>query len=114
MKPAAFDYFAPSTVEGAVDLLQQHGDKAKILAGGQSLVPMMNFRVARPEVLIDINLIKNIAYIREEGDELAIGALTRQRDVELSPLVREKCPILADALSFVGTKNAPMTNTANA
>ncbi len=102
MKPATFDYFAPSTVAEAVDLLQQHGDKAKILAGGQSLVPMMNFRVARPEVLIDINRIKKIAYIREEGDELAIGALTRQRDVELSPLVREKCPILADALSFVG------------
>jgi carbon-monoxide dehydrogenase medium subunit/2-furoyl-CoA dehydrogenase FAD binding subunit len=102
MKPSAFEYFAPNTVEEALNLLERYGDEAKILAGGQSLVPIMNFRLGRPEVLIDINRVKELDYIREEGDELVIGALTRERDVELSPLVQEKCPILSKAISFIG------------
>jgi len=102
MKPSAFEYFAPTTVAEAINLLDSYGDEAKIIAGGQSLVPMMNFRLARPEVLIDINRIKELDYIREEGDELLIGALTRERDLELSPLVQERCPILAKAVSFIG------------
>ena len=102
MKPAAFEYLYPVSAAEAVDLLERYGEDAKIIAGGQSLVPMMNFRLARPEVLIDINRIKELDYIRKEGDELAIGALTRERDLETSPLVQEKCPILAKAVSLIG------------
>ena len=86
MKPSAFEYFTASTVAEAISLLERYEDEAKIIAGGQSLVPMMNFRVAQPEVLIDINGIKELDYIRQEDDEIVIGALTRERDVELSPL----------------------------
>ena len=100
MKPCAFEYYAPASVKEAIQLLSQ--DNAKILAGGQSLVPIMNFRLGRPEVLVDINGIKDLEYIREEGGELVIGALTRQRDAEISPLVRQKCPLLSDAISHVG------------
>ena len=108
MKPSAFEYFAPSTVQEAVALLEKYEDEAKILAGGQSLVPIMNFRLGRPEVIIDINGIKDLDYIMEEGDELRIGALTRERDLELSSLVQEKCPILAEAVSFIG--HVPIRN----
>jgi CO/xanthine dehydrogenase FAD-binding subunit len=100
MKPCAFQYFAPATVGEAINLLEQHD--AKILAGGQSLIPIMNFRLGRPETLVDINGIKELEYVREEGGELVIGALTRERDVELSPLVQRKCPVLAKAISYVG------------
>jgi carbon-monoxide dehydrogenase medium subunit/2-furoyl-CoA dehydrogenase FAD binding subunit len=102
MKPAAFEYFTPGNVAEAIELLERHGDEAKILAGGQSLVPMMNFRVARPEILIDINRIKELDYIREEGDELVIGALTRESALEKSSLIQKRCPILARAISFIG------------
>lgn len=102
MKPAEFNYFDPRSVAEAIGLLQQYGDEAKILAGGQSLVPMMNFRVARPKVLIDINKVEGLSYIREEGGEIAVGALTREREVETSALVREKCPILSEAISHIG------------
>lgn len=102
MKPTAFEYFTPSTVQEALQLLESQGDEAKIIAGGQSLVAMMNFRAARPEALIDINNIKELDYIREEGDELVIGALTRERTLEVSPLVKEKCPILAKAITHIG------------
>jgi CO/xanthine dehydrogenase FAD-binding subunit len=102
MKPAAFKYLDPVSTAEAVDLLERYGEDAKIIAGGQSLVPMMNFRLARPEVLIDINRIKGLDYIRREGDEIAIGALTRERDLQTSPLVQEHCPILAKAVSLIG------------
>jgi CO/xanthine dehydrogenase FAD-binding subunit len=108
MKPSAFEYFAPTTVNEAIALLEKYEDEAKILAGGQSLVPIMNFRLGRPEVLIDINKIKELDHIKEEGGDLLIGALTRERDLELSPLVQEKCPILAEAVSFVG--HVPIRN----
>lgn len=102
MKPCAFEYLSPQTVEEAIDLLDRYGDEAKIIAGGQSLVPMMNFRLARPEILIDINGIRELEYIKTEGDELVIGALTRERDIEQSPVVVEKWPILSKAISFIG------------
>jgi len=102
MKPSVFEYFTPFTVPEAVELLQRHGDEAKIIAGGQSLVPMMNFRVARPKALIDINKIRDLDYIREEKDELVIGGLVRERTLEVSPLVKKKCPILAEAISYIG------------
>jgi carbon-monoxide dehydrogenase medium subunit/2-furoyl-CoA dehydrogenase FAD binding subunit len=108
MKPNAFEYFAPNTVKEAVGLLEKYEDEAKILAGGQSLVPIMNFRLGRPEVLVDINGIKDLDYTKEEGEALFIGALTRERDLELSPLVKEKCPILAEAVSFIG--HVPIRN----
>jgi carbon-monoxide dehydrogenase medium subunit/2-furoyl-CoA dehydrogenase FAD binding subunit len=102
MKPCAFEYFNPQSVQEAIELLNRYGDEAKIIAGGQSLVPMMNFRLARPEILIDINAIKELEYIKTEGDELVIGALTRERDIEQSPLVVEKWPFLSKAISFIG------------
>ncbi len=108
MKPNAFEYFAPNTVKEAVGLLEKYEDEAKILAGGQSLVPIMNFRLGRPEVLVDINGIKDLDYIKGEGEALLIGALTRERDLEQSPLVKEKCPILAEAVSFIG--HVPIRN----
>jgi carbon-monoxide dehydrogenase medium subunit len=82
MKPAAFEYFAPRTVDHALDLLAEHGEEGKILAGGQSLVPAMNFRLARPAGLIDINRIAALDYVREEGGELCIGALARHARFE--------------------------------
>jgi CO/xanthine dehydrogenase FAD-binding subunit len=102
MKPTAFEYFTPSTVKEAIGLLKSEGDGAKILAGGQSLLAMMNFRAARPTALIDINKIKELDYIREEGNEIVIGALTRERTLETSPLIEEKCPILAKAITHIG------------
>ncbi|KKL77196.1 hypothetical protein LCGC14_2037310 [marine sediment metagenome] len=102
MKPCAFEYFNPQSVEEAIELLDRYGDEGKIIAGGQSLVPMMNFRLARPEILIDINGIKELEYIKTETDELVIGALTRERDIEQSPLVVEKWPILSKGISFIG------------
>jgi CO/xanthine dehydrogenase FAD-binding subunit len=102
MKPTAFEYFTPSTVKEALQLLKSEGDGAKILAGGQSLIAMMNFRAARPTALIDVNNIKELDYIREEGNEIVIGALTRERTIEISPLIKEKCPILAEAITHIG------------
>ena len=102
MKPSAFQYVAPGTVDEALKLLERYGDDAKILAGGQSLVPIMNFRLGRPGVLVDINGIREMDYIREEGGRLVIGSLTRERDVEMSPLVGKKCPLLAEAISHIG------------
>ena len=102
MKPCAFEYYTPQSVEEAIELLDRYGDEAKIIAGGQSLVPMMNFRLARPEILIDINAIQELEYIKSDGDELAMGALTRERDIEQSPLIIEKWPLLSKAISFIG------------
>jgi carbon-monoxide dehydrogenase medium subunit len=82
MKPVAFRYFAPDTIDGALDRLTEHGDEGKILAGGQSLVPAMNFRLARPSSLIDINRIGALDYVREEDGALRIGALARHRRFE--------------------------------
>lgn len=84
MKPAPFEYFRAYSAQEAVDLLVEHGEDAKILAGGQSLAPMMNFRLAHPTALIDINPVSGLDYIRREGDELCVGALTRHRSIEIS------------------------------
>ncbi len=102
MKPARFHYYDPETVEELISLLEQFGEEAKILAGGQSLVPLMNFRLARPQHLVDINKISSLDYIRQENHTLAIGALTRQRTVEMSALVRERNPILVEASRHIG------------
>jgi len=103
LKPARFEYAAPETLSEAVSLLQQHeDDDVKILAGGQSLVPLLNMRMARPGLLVDLNRIAELQYIREEGDWLAIGAMTRKRAVEESDLVRLRQPALLAATQLVG------------
>jgi CO/xanthine dehydrogenase FAD-binding subunit len=102
MKPPPFEYFAPNRTEEAIALLSEYGDAAKILAGGQSLVPMLNFRLARPQVLVDINRVDELAYISEFDKGIRIGALTRHRALETSPLVQAKCPILSFAARFIG------------
>lgn len=102
MKPPPFEYFDPGSVDEALALLGEHGEEAKPLAGGQSLVPLLNFRLARPRALIDLNRIPTLSYLREADGGLAIGAMTRQRAVERSPLVRERCPLLAEAMPLIG------------
>jgi aerobic carbon-monoxide dehydrogenase medium subunit len=101
MIPPAFEYLRPKTVPEAVALLQQHGDDAKILSGGQSLIPMMKLRLARPSHLIDINRISGLSYIKEDGGFLKIGGLTREAEVEASAVVRQKYPLLLDTATVI-------------
>lgn len=101
MKPALFEYTRPHSVEEALALLTQGGADAKVLAGGQSLVPMMNLRLARPSRLVDVNRIPGHDYIREEKDALVIGFLARHEDVRRSPLVRAHCPLVVAAYQYV-------------
>ena len=102
MKPASFDYHAPTTVDEALALLEANGPDSRLLAGGQSLVPMMNFRLAAPPVIVDLNRIPDLAYIEDHGDVVCIGAMTRQRAVESSALVADKLPVLSAAIKLVG------------
>jgi carbon-monoxide dehydrogenase medium subunit len=101
MIPPSFEYLRPKTVPEAVAMLQQHGDEAKILSGGQSLIPMMKLRLARPGFLIDINRIAGLSYVKEEGGYLKIGGLTREAELEASPLVHSKYPILLDTAHVI-------------
>lgn len=101
MKPAPFDYACPESVAEALALLAQHGGEAKLLAGGQSLVPLLNFRMLRPGVLIDINRVQELDFLEDEAGGLRIGALTRHRVIEASPLVRERFPVLSEAMAHV-------------
>jgi CO/xanthine dehydrogenase FAD-binding subunit len=102
MKPPRFDYLLPRSLDEALGILTQHGDQAKVLAGGQSLVPLLNFRLVRPTYLVDLNDIPGLDGIRVDGSRLAIGAMTRQRAVETSSVVRERCPLLAEAMPQIG------------
>jgi carbon-monoxide dehydrogenase medium subunit len=102
MKPPRFSYHDPTTRGEVLALLDTYTDDAKILAGGQSLLPLLNMRLAQPAHLVDINRVADLAYIREVEGGLAIGALTRHRDVERSELVRRRCPLLAEAMPFIG------------
>jgi aerobic carbon-monoxide dehydrogenase medium subunit len=102
MKPAKFDYHAPATVDEAVELLARYGGDAKVLAGGQSLVPLLNFRLARPAALVDVNRIAALAYVREVNGTVAFGAMTRQRTIEFSPVVAARLPLLREATRWVG------------
>jgi carbon-monoxide dehydrogenase medium subunit len=103
MKPPRFSYHDPATVEEALGLLAAHGDAARVLAGGQSLMPMLNFRLARPGHLIDVNRVAALATVSPGPDRgLRIGALVRQRTLERSPLIRERCPMIGQAMPFVG------------
>ncbi|HCF86891.1 MAG TPA: hypothetical protein DEV72_17045 [Ktedonobacter sp.] len=102
MKPPRFHYCAPDMLDEALALLDQYGEDTKILAGGQSLIPLLNMRLAGPQYLIDINHISELNYIEPEDGYLAIGANVRQRQVERSPLVREKHPLLAEVVQHIG------------
>jgi aerobic carbon-monoxide dehydrogenase medium subunit len=100
--PAAFDYVRAESAEEAISLIGQHGDESKFIAGGHSLLPMMKLRLAQPSVLIDIGRLSDLSYIRDGGDHVAIGALTRHMDVETSALLKEHVPLLAHAAGEVG------------
>jgi len=102
MIPAAFQYYAPTSIREATALLAQHGEDAKILSGGQSLIPMMKLRLAAPRCLIDINRVPGLAYIREAEGLLSIGALTRESDLEESDLIRTRYPVLHDTSKVIG------------
>jgi aerobic carbon-monoxide dehydrogenase medium subunit len=101
MKPAAFEYHRPATLEEALDRLAERGGEAKPLAGGQSLIPAMNFRLARPAVLVDLNRLTDLAYVRSDPEGLRIGAMTRQRGVETSELARRVAPLVHEAMPFI-------------
>lgn len=101
MIPGAFDYHSPTTLDEAIKLLADLGEDAKILAGGQSLIPAMRFRLAQPEVLIDINRVAGLDYLREENGHLAIGGMTRESALDESPLVQVKYPLLADTTATI-------------
>jgi carbon-monoxide dehydrogenase medium subunit len=101
MIPPPFEYLRPKSVPEAVAMLQQHGDNAKVLSGGQSLIPMMKLRLARPSHLIDINRIPGLSYIKEDGGFLKIGGLTREAELESSELVRSKYPLLLDTAKVI-------------
>ena len=101
MIPQSFEYFSPATISEAIALLQKHGDGAKILSGGQSLIPMMKVRLARPEYIVDINRIANLQYVKEEDGFLKIGGLTRESDLEVSNLIRSKYPIILDTAAMI-------------
>ena len=103
MIPAAFDYQRADSAEQAIALLTEHGDEAKLLAGGHSLLPLMKLRLASPSVLIDVGRLTELSYVRDAGDHVAIGALTRHRDLEISDLLQAEVPILAHAAGHVGS-----------
>jgi carbon-monoxide dehydrogenase medium subunit len=102
MIPAAFEYHAAKTVEEALRLLERHGDEAKLLAGGHSLLPMMKLRLAAPRFVVDIGRVKGLQYIREEGGHVAIGALVTHSDVAASDLLRARCPLLPETAEHIG------------
>ena len=102
MIPAQFEYVAPKTLEDALRLVERHGDEAKILAGGHSLLPLMKLRLAQPRYVIDIGRLRGMNYIREENGHIAIGALTTHAEIESSTLLRTKCPLLPETAAVIG------------
>jgi aerobic carbon-monoxide dehydrogenase medium subunit len=102
VKPAKFEYHAPASVDEALAILERYDGEARLLAGGQSLVPMMNFRLAQPRAIVDLNRIPELAFVDEEGEAVRIGSMTRQRRLEFEPLVTAKLPLLREALRWVG------------
>ena len=107
MKPAKFDYVAPTTLDAAVEALAAANGEGKVLAGGQSLLPLLNFRMARPAVLVDLNAIQGLSFIEIRGDTIAIGALTRHRDLEHSALIASKLPVMSAAMRHVAHLGDP-------
>src|SRR5687767_6169949 len=101
MKPASFEYFRPASIDEALSLLGEHGADAKPLAGGQSLIPAMNFRLAAPSVLVDLNGIAALSYIKDDSGDVRIGGMTRQRMVERSRLVSDRVPLVAETMPHI-------------
>src|ERR1700686_4200456 len=101
MKPAPFRYFRPQTVDEALALLAEHAGDAKPLAGGQSLIPAMNFRLATPAVLVDLNALSDLAYIKDGEQGLRLGGMTRQRAIERSPAVARQAPLVSETMPFI-------------
>jgi carbon-monoxide dehydrogenase medium subunit len=101
MIPGQFSYHAPASLPEAIALLGEYGDDAKVLAGGQSLIPLMRFRLAQPEHLVDLNRIDGLAYVEEVDGALRIGALAREADLDAAPLIHERYPLLADAIAVI-------------
>ena len=102
MIPLAFDYEVAESVDHAIELLGQHGEDAKLLAGGHSLLPIMKLRLAAPSILVDLGRVEELKYVRDEGDYIAIGAMTRHTEVERDQLLQEQCGLLAYTTSLVG------------
>jgi aerobic carbon-monoxide dehydrogenase medium subunit len=100
--PASFAYARADSVDEAIALLTEHGDEAKLLAGGHSLLPLMKLRLATPSVIVDVGRLTDLAYVRDAGDEIAIGGLTRHHDVEIDPLLQQHVPIMSAAAGEVG------------
>jgi len=101
MKPASFEYHSPTTIEEALGIKAEHGEDAKILAGGQSLVPAMNFRVVQPSVLVDLNRITDMSYIRRDGNVIRVGAMSRERHLEFDTIIEKHTPLLHEAVPFI-------------
>ncbi|RPI56754.1 MAG: xanthine dehydrogenase family protein subunit M [Acidobacteria bacterium] len=101
MKPAPFEYFRPHTLDEALSLLAEHGTDAKPLAGGQSLIPAMNFRLATPAVLVDLNGLSELSYINDGPGGLTIGGMTRQRALERSAMVPQRVPLIAETMPYI-------------
>ena len=102
MYPRAFEYFCPETLEKAIELLSKYGEEAKVLAGGQSLIPLMKLRLASPQYLIDLNRIQGLSTIKEQDGMISFGALTRHAEIEESALVQSKLPMMHEAVSVIG------------
>lgn len=102
MIPAAFEYVRADSADAAIAALAEHGDEAKLLAGGMSLIPLMKLRLATPAVIVDVGRLRDLSYVRDGGDHLAIGALTRHRDLETSAVLAEHCPVLRGVAAEVG------------
>ena len=102
MIPAAFEYFAPQSVKEAIGLLEKHGDDAKVLAGGHSLLPIMKLRLAQPKVIVDIGRISGLDGIKADGQKIAIGALATHDAIERNALLKEKCPLLSETATVIG------------
>src|SRR5258706_15592275 len=107
MFPAPFDYVRAGSIDEALSLIGEHGEDAKFLAGGHSLLPLMKLRLAQPTVLVDIGRLRDLSYVRDAGDHIAIGALTRHRDVETSDVLKPQGPILPIPARYVGDPPAP-------
>src|SRR5438067_8921760 len=101
MYPANFDYVRPSSLDEAVALLARHGDGAKVLAGGHSLIPAMKLRLATPSVVVDIGRIADLSYIRDADGRLAIGAMTTHAEIEASDLLKRRCPLLPETAAHI-------------
>src|SRR5580704_17706235 len=102
MIPAAFDYVRPSSLNEALDLLAKHGDDAKVLAGGHSLIPAMKLRLSQPKILIDIGRIADLHSVNQQNEKIAIGALTTRYEIESSDLLRRSCPLLPEVAGKIG------------